>query len=763
MARGRGGGGRGRGGGGGGAGRRGGRPVGRGRGKGGDPNMGMRTEDFDDEIDEFHKQRDKISLEGNAAAAETDSEVDEDVYGIEAGEESTDNSDEEDAGANAGDDDEVDLEEDDDDDEYTAKLKKQARAMKQRAALEAMQDEDAEEDEEPSGKGWGKSKQAYYDAEDLEETSDEEAKAEEEAEVRRLQKEQASRLRPEDYGQDDDSEPETSGSDDSEHEQTLQDMADQKPKKVGKKGQSNGSAGIDVETVTKDLASLTQEEKMAAVMSDAPELLALLAELKKGLDELREQVQPVLDKVKAGGLAMEDGLSFLEAKHLLLLSYCTNLVFYFLLKAEGRSVKDHPVITRLVQIRTYLEKVRPIDKKLQYQIDKLLAAANDATAAAQAPAANGSAAVAADDPLRYRPNPSALVSRLAENHEDPDAVYRPPKMMPMAMDGPDKKSRAEIRSEQELRRRASRSTFVKSLAAELTGAPEEVRDAVGAESQRELRIKKRLDQRAEAEENMFVRLPISKQDKKQLKAARRGTSVAVALEDFEDDVADIVGMAEALQACLLLTPLSVLLSLLLMSSVLICGALFQNGRPADGKRAQLGLEVADAAARRNKDRGVSGDADIPFRDDLGERRRKHEQRLTATAAKRGAAEAFISDEEPGASDGEASEDEVYKQAQEQSRKKKQAKQELYAKPANIPMEEDTPEGKRGISYQISKNKGLTPHRRKDAKNPRKKLRGKFAKAVVRRKGAVREVRGQSAPYGGEATGIKSNVTRGIKF
>jgi U3 small nucleolar RNA-associated protein 3 len=50
-------------------------------------------------------------------------------------------------------------------------------------------------------------------------------------------------------------------------------------------------------------------------------------------------------------------------------------VFYFLLKAEGRPVQNHPVIARLVEIRAFLERARPIDKRLRYQMDKLLAAA----------------------------------------------------------------------------------------------------------------------------------------------------------------------------------------------------------------------------------------------------------------------------------------------------------------------------------------------------------------------------------------------------
>lgn len=46
-------------------------------------------------------------------------------------------------------------------------------------------------------------------------------------------------------------------------------------------------------------------------------------------------------------------------------------------------------------------------------------------------------------------------------------------------------------------------------------------------------------------------------------------------------------------------------------------------------------------------------------------------------------------------------------------------------------------GKRAITYQMAKNKGLTPHRKKEQRNPRVKHRNKYRKAKIRRKGAVR--------------------------
>ncbi|CAH0561188.1 unnamed protein product [Brassicogethes aeneus] len=71
--------------------------------------------------------------------------------------------------------------------------------------------------------------------------------------------------------------------------------------------------------------------------------------------------------------------------------------------------------------------------------------------------------------------------------------------------------------------------------------------------------------------------------------------------------------------------------------------------------------------------------------------------------------------------------------------------------------------RRKITYQMEKNKGLTPHRKKELRNPRVKHRQKFRKAVIRRKGAVREPRKELSRYGGEISGIKATVSKSIKI
>ena len=81
------------------------------------------------------------------------------------------------------------------------------------------------------------------------------------------------------------------------------------------------------------------------------------------------------------------------------------------------------------------------------------------------------------------------------------------------------------------------------------------------------------------------------------------------------------------------------------------------------------------------------------------------------------------------------------------------------------IEEIVEEGeRRPASYEIIKNKGLTPHRAKANRNPRVKKREMFDKKVKARKGQVQDViKGMAGSYGGESTGIKANLSRSRKI
>ncbi|XP_075394818.1 something about silencing protein 10-like [Tenrec ecaudatus] len=76
---------------------------------------------------------------------------------------------------------------------------------------------------------------------------------------------------------------------------------------------------------------------------------------------------------------------------------------------------------------------------------------------------------------------------------------------------------------------------------------------------------------------------------------------------------------------------------------------------------------------------------------------------------------------------------------------------------------EDPKAKRAITYQIAKNRGLTPRRKKIDRNPRVEHREKSRRAKIRRRGQVREVRREEQRYSGELSGIRAGVKKSIKL
>lgn len=675
--------------------------------------------DLEDEVEKFHKKRDKLSLNmEDDEVTDDDSLPDEDdaVLDVSDGSESeeVDTDDEIERGTRFG------------------QLARQAKALEAKlriAAGEGELGEDEEEDDEEEKRGalWGSSKRAYYDADiaDLEGSDEEDALADEEAEALRLQRAAAGALAAGDFGAGDEEEEESSEEEDDEGAEPT----------MG----ARAAAGV-LERVPRD-----DEARAAAVRQDALELTALVGELRSVLGEVRGRLGPLLREVRSGELATAEGVSYLEAKHTLLVHYAASIVFYLLLKAEGRPVRDHPVIKRLVEVRAYLEKVRPIDKRLQYQIEKLLAAAQRASGTRDEEAADGAATGGREDTdaLRHGPRPEALLAAGAalagigggmQGGEDGDGVYRPPRLNPVSMDLDDREGgagRNERRKDALAARRAARSSLVQELAAELAGAPEEqgVGARLGMDTVAALRQRQRMAARDAVEEDLMVRVPLSRQERKQMKAQRRaGLSGKALLDDFVDDVADLVDGGASVDPS------------------------FSRHRA----NQKFGADLAAMAARKQP---RSGDADIPARDSLTDRRAKMDGVRAKSAVN------FDEDDFGGGGGGaRGEEDEFYQAAKTAAISKKRQRQETHAYPDLLPpSEEPRTEGARRINSAIEKNRGLTPHKKKELKNPRKKHRIKFAEANVRRRGQVQEVRASGGAYGGEGTGIKSKLSKSVKF
>lgn len=191
-----------------------------------------------------------------------------------------------------------------------------------------------------------------------------------------------------------------------------------------------------------------------------------------------------------------------------------------------------------------------------------------------------------------------------------------------------------------------------------------------------------------------------------------------------------------------------------------------------------------ASKRHNAGKDAGGDADIPYRERLKDR----QSRLNAEAERRGRRQPDIGQELGGDSDDEdrrvakelrkgnqsgSDDDEYYDMVAARGKQRKddkKARADAYATAAREGgqvhvQEEIGNDGKRAITYQIEKNKGLTPHRNKDSRNPRVKKRKKYEEKK-KKLGSIRQIYkgGESrGGYGGELTGIKKNLVKSVKL
>lgn len=187
--------------------------------------------------------------------------------------------------------------------------------------------------------------------------------------------------------------------------------------------------------------------------------------------------------------------------------------------------------------------------------------------------------------------------------------------------------------------------------------------------------------------------------------------------------------------------------------------------------------VQKANKRAGAGRDAGGDMDIPHR----ERLRDRQARLNAEAERRGKKDSKLGTELGDDSDDEDTktanavrndEDEYYDMVAHSSRKKKDEKAARYAAYAAaskadrvVEDEEIGDDGKRKITYKIEKNKGLTPKRGKDVRNPRVKKRKQY-EAKQKKLKSMKPVWQGGEPkggYQGELSGINTRVIKSTKL
>ncbi|KAI9140744.1 Sas10 C-terminal domain-containing protein [Paraphysoderma sedebokerense] len=279
--------------------------------------------------DEFHEQRQKISIDSEPTYHDSD-EQDDEVFGLDLPSESEESSDEEDA--EPGDD--FDL------------------------------------------KAWGRSRKNFYNADDT--FADEEAAKEEEEEALRLQKERLKSMKEADFMEDEEADdsfgarlaqtkPTTKSA--MSMERQLMDALNAEIDSI--------SFGDDdkTEIITKQIkTNLSKAEMLDILDSQSPELLELIVEFQERFEELKDGITPLFHIAKKTESPDSKVTQYLRTKYYTILNYLLNISFYFVLHTltlSKSSIQSHPVIDTLVRLREVLEKIEKIEEKQTWLMDEI--------------------------------------------------------------------------------------------------------------------------------------------------------------------------------------------------------------------------------------------------------------------------------------------------------------------------------------------------------------------------------------------------------
>lgn len=184
-------------------------------------------------------------------------------------------------------------------------------------------------------------------------------------------------------------------------------------------------------------------------MADIQHVCSALDEMTTSMASVRELMQSLRDKqASSDAVNTANGISLLSWKHHLMLSYIQSLVLLCARRTVGDSMEDRTppsnpfsttdrssrgsgigdLVDSMIEGRVVLEKIKVMESRMRYQIEKLVRLAEESSKAVT------------EDPLAFRPNPQNFVNNEqsdGESGEDADeksredGIYRPPKLVPM--------------------------------------------------------------------------------------------------------------------------------------------------------------------------------------------------------------------------------------------------------------------------------------------------------------------------------------------
>jgi U3 small nucleolar RNA-associated protein 3 len=273
-----------------------------------------------------------------------------------------------------------------------------------------------------------------------------------------------------------------------------------------------------------------------------------------------------------------------------------------------------------------------------------------------------------------------------------------------------------------------------------------------------------MEERRKFEEDRFVRLTLSKKDKKAMKKRREMTfNPSQELVADMGDIGDFESLAALTSNLQSVEPSSSTASV----SRLKANASLNSESLSNALKKAVNVFSEEGKGTKKAKRGAD-------EEDFSAGIKKTSRRQQVAADDFGGdSDDFEELPEPKASkrrrapEPEEDESNIFNEFSKKKKEFLNRKQDHYAVEQRTGGHEEViedPSDKRAATYEIMTNRGLRPHRKKSNRNPRVKKREAFDKAVQKRKSQVREVTaGSTVAYGGEMTGIKAHLSRSRRF
>ena len=284
------------------------------------------------------------------------------------------------------------------------------------------------------------------------------------------------------------------------------------------------NTAIMVDKVEED----TEVEDVGA--ADREKHKEVLTDIIKTCKQMETSMDVFIDKLNSGPDTSK-GISFLDLKNDLMIDYNLNLIYLMYKKSCKGKIENDKAVERLCYLRTVLEKIRPIEHKLKYQIDKCVSVAETGH-------------IDSKDPSRFKANPDLLASKFEDNDQEDDSEeeegedddkdkggkkYVAPKNVPAFFDGD--KTKEELESEMQVKKKkaALSHSMMRELQQQLYDTPEEISHQADVKKQKY--ISREREKELYEEEN-FIRLPVTKAERQAKKNVFTVSNIGESLTSF---------------------------------------------------------------------------------------------------------------------------------------------------------------------------------------------------------------------------------------